>query len=50
MARRRTFGHVRKLPSGRWQASHLVERTRERVGAPATFATKAGANLWLAGV
>lgn len=50
MARRRTFGHVRKLPSGRWQASYLDDHTRGRIGAPATFATKADANLWLASV
>src|SRR5918995_4351007 len=50
MARRRTFGYVRKLPSGRWQASYLDERTRERVRAPWTFATKADANLWVASV
>lgn len=50
MARRRTFGHVRKLPSGRWQASYLDEHKRGRIGAPSTFATKADANLWLASV
>jgi Phage integrase, N-terminal SAM-like domain len=50
MVRRRTFGYVRRLPSGRWQASYLDERNGERVGAPATFATKVDANLWLASV
>src|ERR687891_251596 len=50
MARRRTFGYVRRLPSGRWQASYLDEPTRERVVAPSTFATKTDANLWLASV
>lgn len=50
MARRRTFGYVRKLPSGRWQASCLDDRTGARVAAPSTFATKADASLWLASV
>ena len=50
MARRRTFGYVRRLPSGRWQASYLDEPTRDRVVAPSTFATKTDANLWLASV
>ena len=50
MARRRTFGYIRKLPSGRWQASYLDDRTGDRVAAPATFATKTDANLWLASV
>ena len=50
MARRRTFGYLRKLPSGRWQASYFDERTRQRVAAPSTFATKTDASLWLASV
>ncbi|MGH9287962.1 MAG: hypothetical protein ACRD0V_06675, partial [Acidimicrobiales bacterium] len=50
MGRRRTFGYVRKLPSGRWQATYLDDRTRQRVAAPSTFATKTDANLWLASV
>src|SRR5918994_4074697 len=50
MARRRTFGYVRRLPSGRWQASYLDDQTGERVAASATFPTKADANLWLASV
>lgn len=47
MAKRRTFGSIRKLPSGRWQASYLDPISRERVPAESTFATKADANLWL---
>lgn len=46
MPRRRSFGSVRKLPSGRWQA-----RYRNRSGmmspAPKTFATKTEAMNWL---
>ena len=45
-SRRRGFGYVRKLPSGRWQASYvgpdLVRRT-----APHTFDAKADAEGWL---
>lgn len=45
--RRRTFGSIRQLPSGRWQARH---RDREGVlrAAGETFATKADADRWLA--
>jgi integrase len=43
--RRRHFGSVRKLPSGRFQASYWHEGTRHR--APSTFATKADALAWL---
>ena len=45
---RRTFGAVRKLPSGRWQASYLDPISRRRVPGPQTFRTKADANAWLA--
>ncbi len=49
MGRRRTFGNVRKLPSGRYQA-----RYRDPLGyrhrAPLTFATIADANRWLSAV
>ena len=47
---RRSSGAVRRLPSGRYQASYLDGTTRERVQAPSTFATKADADLWLATV
>lgn len=45
---RRSFGYVRKFPSGRWQASYTDERTGERIAAPDTFTTKSDADLWLA--
>jgi len=47
---RRSFGALRKLPSGRWQASYTDERTGARAIAPATFCTKTDANLWLSSV
>nr|MDP9020188.1 site-specific integrase [Actinomycetota bacterium] len=47
MSRRRQFGNVRKLPSGRWQARYEVEGGRS-VTAPSSFATKAEATRWLA--
>jgi len=48
MAQRRTFGAIRKLKSGRWQASYLDPVTRARVPGESTFPTKADADLWLA--
>ncbi|HEY7136564.1 MAG TPA: tyrosine-type recombinase/integrase [Acidimicrobiia bacterium] len=49
MGRRRTFGTIRKLPSGRYQARYMTaDGYRHR--APNTFATKADAALWLAGI
>lgn len=49
MSKRRPFGSVRKLPSGKWQA-----RYRDRAGierkAPITFATKTAAGTWLDGI
>ena len=50
MSRRRSFGHVRTVGSGRWHASYLDENTRQRVNAPTTFGTKREATLWLANV
>lgn len=47
MGRRRTFGNVRKLPSWRYQARYL-DASGFRHAAPATFATIADANRWLA--
>lgn len=44
---RRSFGNLRKLPSGRWQASYTDDITGKRIAAPATFGTKADAALWL---
>ena len=48
MARRR-FGLLRKLPSGRWQASFTGPDGRRQT-APTTFATKSDADRWLAKV
>jgi integrase len=45
MAKRR-FGSVRKLPSGRWQAS-FINPAGARQTAPHTFKTKTDANRWL---
>ena len=47
MARRRQFGTVRRLSSGRWQAR---ASDPQRTPAPRTFATKAEATRWLSGV
>lgn len=49
MSRRRQFGNVRRLTSGRWQARYELEGGRS-VAAPVSFATKAEAARWLAGV
>lgn len=46
---RRTFGTVRKLPSGRWQARYSLD-AGDRITAPHTFPTKADAQRWLATV
>jgi integrase len=43
---RRTFGYVRKLPSGKYQASYLIP-TGERATAPRTFIRKLEADSWL---
>ena len=44
---RRSFGAVRKLPSGRYQASYLDPHGK-RVNAPETFTAKIDADAWLA--
>ena len=46
-ARRRRFGYVRKLPSGRYQAS-FIGPSGFRQPAPSTFRTKTDADRWLA--
>jgi hypothetical protein len=46
MTRRRQFGSVRRLPSGRWQARYW-NVTGRLVTARRTFATKADAGRWL---
>ena len=45
-SRRRGFGYVRKLPSGRWQASYVGPDLVRR-SAPHTFDAKADAEGWL---
>lgn len=44
--RRRTFGSIRRLPGGRWQA-HFTAPGGKRVTAPKTFAAKIDAECWL---
>ncbi len=48
MSNRRQFGSLRKLPSGRWQASYWHLGIRHI--APVTFAFKADANVYLSSV
>lgn len=43
---RRTFGTIRRLPSGRYQASYIGPDL-QRHGAPITFAAKDGAVAWV---
>ncbi|MFD0595440.1 hypothetical protein ACFQZ4_26450 [Catellatospora coxensis] len=47
MAKRRQFGKVRQLPSGRFQAS-FIDPSGQRQNAPDTFTRKADASRWLA--
>jgi hypothetical protein len=44
--RRRRFCWIRKLPSGRWQASYIDPKGRRRL-APTTFPSKPEAGDWL---
>lgn len=46
---RRRFGKLRKLPSGRWQAS-FIGPNGQRQYAPNTFRTKTDADRWLVSV
>ncbi len=49
MSKRRHFGSIRRLPSGRWQARYRDPLTGKRwVPAPMTFETKGEASRWLA--
>lgn len=50
MAKRASFGQVRKLPSGRYQARYAVPGSSNGayINAPTTFATKGAAQTWLA--
>lgn len=43
---RRSFGNIRKLPSGRFQASYLAPDGK-RLNAETTFDTRGDANTWL---
>ncbi|MCQ4081317.1 tyrosine-type recombinase/integrase [Streptomyces sp. RB6PN25] len=45
--RRRRFGAVRQLKSGRWQARYRDPATGELQAAPYTFDTKTDADVWL---
>src|SRR6476659_7849736 len=46
-ANHRGFGHLRRLPSKRWQASYIGPDTARHT-APQTFETKGDAAAWLA--
>src|SRR4051812_37082279 len=48
MARKRTFGSIRRLASGRYQARYTGPDLRMHA-APQTFTTKIDAEAWLAG-
>jgi hypothetical protein len=48
MARARSFGNIRKLPSGRYQARYW--RLGKQIAADSTFANKTNARRWLATV
>jgi integrase len=45
--KKRSFGAVRQLPSGRWQAKYRHPRSNRFIGAPSTFSTKKDADRWL---
>jgi integrase len=45
---RRGWGKIRRLPSGRWQASY-IGRDKHRHAAPVTYSTRLAAEGWLAG-
>jgi integrase len=46
--KKRNFGAVRQLPSGRWQAKYRHPRSNQFIVAPSTFSTKRDADRWLA--
>lgn len=50
MSKRRSFGSVRRISGGRWQARYNDPLTGKRMAAPSTFATKGDAGRWLAQV
>ena len=45
---RRSFGMVRRLGSGRWQASYRHPDLGKRINGPSTWKAKADATAWLA--
>jgi integrase len=47
---RASFGNVRRLPSGRWQARYNQPGTTKSIPAPFTFDTKGDAQAWLSTV
>ncbi len=47
---RRSFGTVRQLPSGRWQARYRDPESNRMTSAPVRFATKVDAGRWLSSV
>jgi integrase len=47
MGKRKNFGTIEKLKSGKYRARYTHPHTGERISAPNTFTTKADANLWL---
>lgn len=49
MSRHRRFGYIRRLPSGKYQASFIAPNG-QRQNAPSTFRTKTDADRWLARV
>lgn len=48
--KKRQFGSVRELPSGKFQASYPNPSGKGRIAAPKTFERERDANAWLAGV
>lgn len=46
-AKRRRFGYIRKLPSGKFHASFIPPSGGNRQNAPNTFVTKTDARAWL---
>lgn len=47
MGKRKSFGTVERLNSGRYRARYTHPLTGERFSAPSTYTNKADANLWL---
>ena len=47
MGKRKSFGTIEKLPSGRYRVRYYHPHTGERITAPNTYSTKTDANLWL---